>query len=414
MSTISLEERREQASQLVEEIRSIKDSLTSILHETDTIFKNIKSNDKGYKALIEKLNDINERTRIAITAFKKDQSQITRYFKEADKFYQDKYLPLTEKYAITKKEFTTNANNAEKDAKKFKELKAECTSKYEEIIVLGKNYKAKITELKKIEAAIQKLHKASEQNKGKIDDLYRVITEVHKDILLKCENIKELHSECDNLTKDIQKYRQESDSNNQKIHKLHETSKVTLSEIQKIYEIASETGLSGEFEKRRDTLKKEIDKWGKYIFLTSILLFGGILALFVFQLGLNCWKLDDTFDLNFYIRFLIFSPVVYYLYFISVQYSQAKELHDKYAFKTTLSMTIKSHIELLTQQGYFNEKEHVDKVLKFILDGFRNIYSEPNKNSENYKMKVKLANIEIELQKKIIAQLSKSQSIKTH
>ncbi|NCE72384.1 hypothetical protein [Odoribacter sp. Z80] len=414
MSTISLEERREQASQLVEEIRSIKDSLTSILHETDTLFKNIKSNDKGYKALIEKLNDINERTRIAITAFKKDQSQITRYFKEADKFYQDKYLPLTEKYAITKKEFTTNANNAEKDAKKFKELKAECTSKYEEIIVLGKNYKAKITELKKIEAAIQKLHKASEQNKGKIDDLYRVITEVHKDILLKCENIKELHSECDNLTKDIQKYRQESDSNNQKIHKLHETSKVTLSEIQKIYEIASETGLSGEFEKRRDTLKKEIDKWGKYIFLTSILLFGGILALFVFQLGLNCWKLDDTFDLNFYIRFLIFSPVVYYLYFISVQYSQAKELHDKYAFKTTLSMTIKSHIELLTQQGYFNEKEHVDKVLKFILDGFRNIYSEPNKNSENYKMKVKLANIEIELQKKIIAQLSKSQSIKTH
>ncbi len=414
MSTISLEERREQASQLVEEIRSIKDSLTSILHETDTLFKNIKSNDKGYKALIEKLNDINERTLIAITAFKKDQSQITRYFKEADKFYQDKYLPLTEKYAITKKEFTTNANNAEKDAKKFKELKAECTSKYEEIIVLGKNYKAKITELKKIEAAIQKLHKASEQNKGKIDDLYRVITEVHKDILLKCENIKELHSECDNLTKDIQKYRQESDSNNQKIHKLHETSKVTLSEIQKIYEIASETGLSGEFEKRRDTLKKEIDKWGKYIFLTSILLFGGILALFVFQLGLNCWKLDDTFDLNFYIRFLIFSPVVYYLYFISVQYSQAKELHDKYAFKTTLSMTIKSHIELLTQQGYFNEKEHVDKVLKFILDGFRNIYSEPNKNSENYKMKVKLANIEIELQKKIIAQLSKSQSIKTH
>ena len=414
MSTISLEERREQASQLVEEIRSIKDSLTSILHETDTLFKNIKSNDKGYKALIEKLNDINERTRIAITAFKKDQSQITRYFKEADKFYQDKYLPLTEKYAITKKEFTTNANNAEKDAKKFKELKAECTSKYEEIIVLGKNYKAKITELKKIEAAIQKLHKASEQNKGKIDDLYRVITEVHKDILLKCENIKELHSECDNLTKDIQKYRQESDSNNQKIHKLHETSKVTLSEIQKIYEIASETGLSGEFEKRRDTLKKEIDKWGKYIFLTSILLFGGILALFVFQLGLNCWKLDDTFDLNFYIRFLIFSPVVYYLYFISVQYSQAKELHDKYAFKTTLSMTIKSHIELLTQQGYFNEKEHVDKVLKFILDGFRNIYREPNKNSENYKMKVKLANIEIELQKKIIAQLSKSQSIKTH
>ena len=203
MSTISLEERREQASQLVEEIRSIKDSLTSILHETDTLFKNIKSNDKGYKALIEKLNDINERTRIAITAFKKDQSQITRYFKEADKFYQDKYLPLTEKYAITKKEFTTNANNAEKDAKKFKELKAECTSKYEEIIVLGKNYKAKITELKKIEAAIQKLHKASEQNKGKIDDLYRVITEVHKDILLKCENIKELHSECDNITKDI-------------------------------------------------------------------------------------------------------------------------------------------------------------------------------------------------------------------
>ncbi|WP_251214433.1 hypothetical protein [Alistipes muris] len=406
MATISLEERRQKAVELVAEITVLKNSLNSIFKETNSLFSGIKSNDKIYKSLVEKLDIINKETAIAIAGFKGDKNKIIKLLNEAEKFYKDKYSPLAAKYAIKKKEFVADTISADKERKKFEKLKRDCMSQYNEIVLLGKNYKARIIELKKIENAMQNLHRAAEQNKGKIDKLQEAVTLAQKEATISNSNIKVLERECISLTKNIRAYARESDVNNQKIVKLHRDSETKLAEIQRIYEIASETGLGGEFEKRRNSLNAEIKKWEIYILATSILLFVGIIGLFIFQLGINQWVLNATFDLNFYVRFLIFSPVVYYLYFISIQYSKAKQLHDKYAFKVTLSMTIKSHIELLTQQGYFKEEKHLDQILGFVLDGFRNIYCEPNNSSDDYKMRIKLADVEIELQKKIIDKLA--------
>ncbi len=407
MAAISLEERRQKAVELVAEITILKSSLDTIVKDANSLLGDIKSNDKIYKSLVEKLDAISKETSTAITGFKGDKNKITKLLNEAERFYKDKYVPLAAKYATKRKEFTSDTIGADKERKKFEKLKAACASQYNEIIILGKNYKARIVELKKIESAIQNLHRTAEQNKGKINKLYESVVAIHKEITTRNTNIKYLENECATLTKSIQKYTRESDSNAKKIEKLYQDSETKLAKIQGIYEIASETGLSGEFEKRRNTLNKEIKKWEIYILVTSSLLFIGIIGLFIFQLGMNNWMLNATFDLNFYIRFLIFSPVVYYLYFISVQYSKVKQLHDKYAFKVTLSMTIQSHIELLTQRGYFNDEKHLDQIIEFVLDGFRNIYREPNNSSDDYKMKIKLADFEIEMQKKFIDQLAK-------
>lgn len=405
MTAISLEERRRKAAELVAEIVTLKNSLDSILNDAYSFLDGIKTNDKVYKSLVDKLDAINKETIIAITGFKKDKNKIIKLLNEAEKFYKNKYTPLAAKYATKKKELAADVISADKERKKFEKLKSDCLSQYNEIVTLGKNYKARTVELNKIDNTIRNLHRLAEQNKGKIDSLYEIISAAHKEILTRNSNIKQLEAECVALTNNIRKYAQETNTNTQKITELCNVSETTLAEIQKIYEIASETGLSGEFEKRRNKLNEEIKKWEKSIFMTSISLFIGIIGLFIFQLRMNKWELNATFDLNFYVRFLIFSPIVYYLYFISVQYSKAKQLHDKYAFKTTLSMTIKSHIELLTQQGYFKDEEHINQILEFVLDGFRNIYCEPNSGSDDYKMSIKLANFEIDLQKKIIDKL---------
>ena len=104
-------------------------------------------------------------------------------------------------------------------------------------------------------------------------------------------------------------------------------------------------------------------------------------------------------------RFLILSPIVYYLVFCSSQYNQVKKLHDKYSFKTTLAMTIKSHIELLTHEENFQSPERLDKILDFIIDGFNKIYNEPYAN-DDFKMKVELANIKLDLQKNLLEKIN--------
>lgn len=258
MAATSLEERRQQATELVAEISALKNSLESILKDANLMLGGIKTNDKVYKSLIEKLDAINAETKTAITGFKGDRSKIIRLLNEAEKFYKEKYAPLALKYATKKKEFAADASNADKEFKKFEKLKSDCASQYGGIVTLGKNFKARTNELKKIDDTIRSLHRAAEQNKGKIDNLYEIISAAHKEVLTRNANIKQLEAECSSLTKNIQKYAHESNANNQKITELHHVSQTTLSEIQKIYEIASETGLSGEFEKRRNTLNQEV------------------------------------------------------------------------------------------------------------------------------------------------------------
>lgn len=405
MATLTLEERRKQATQLINEIIKQKDSLETLLKDANGLFTQIVKKDQSYKQLNQKLQAIQEETQTAIRQFGLDKSKMLKLLAEAEKFYQYKYLPLLSKINDKTSGFSAQIQIVKKEYKEFLAIKENCNKKYVEIIELGRNYKIKTTELGKIETSIRKLYSSAEQNKYKIDKLHEASDVAHKEIIQWNKNILQLAKESEHFHEQITQYEKESHSNHEKIIQLYDNSQKKLEEIQNIYEIAHATGLSGEFEKRRNSLNDEISKWEKYITITSIGLFCGIIALFTCQLWMNNWELNDTFDLNFYIRFLIFSPIVYYLYFVSIQYNKAKRLYDKYAFKTTLSMSIRSHIELLTKQGYFADEEHINRILDFVLDGFRNIYNEPN-NIDDYKMKIKLANIEIDMQKKMIDKLS--------
>lgn len=405
MATVSLEERREQATQIGREIAEQKASLSSILKDASGLLAQIDKKDKSYNALNQKLQAIQKETITAVKNFNLDKAKILKLLSEAEKFYTQKYLPLQAKINSKESGFAVKIQSANKEYREFVKIKENCKKTYDEIVELGRNYKSKTTELAKIEVSIKKLHNSAEQNKNRIDKLYEATEKAYKEITVWNKNIYNLNQESKSLTQKIIQYERESQSNNDNINQLYADSQKKLAEIRNIYEIAHETGLGGEFEKRRNNLNHDISKWEKQIKWTSLGLFLGIIALFVCQLGMNHWVLNETFDLNFYIRFLVFSPVVYYLYFISTQYNKAKKLHDKYAFKTTLSMAIKSHIDLLTKQGYFVDPEHFNRILDFVLDGFRNIYNEPH-DSDNYKMKIKLANIEIDMQKKIIDKLS--------
>lgn len=130
-----------------------------------------------------------------------------------------------------------------------------------------------------------------------------------------------------------------------------------------------------------------------------------VIGLFLFQLSLQEWKIQDL-KANFYLRYLLLSPIVYYLVFSANQYSKSQKLYDKYSFKTTLAIPVQHHIELLTSKEEFTSSIQIDNVLNFILDAFRKIYSEPYAD-DDLKFKLKLANLELEIEKKMVEFIKK-------
>ena len=168
-------------------------------------------------------------------------------------------------------------------------------------------------------------------------------------------NIISLEDNSSKLYNSIIKVEKDSNDKLNSINNNLNISEEAKIKIQEIYNIAAETGRSGEFNNRSIQLKKEIKSWELKIFLFSIILAILAISLFIFQLYLVEWKLED-YKLNFYLRFILLSPIVYYLVFSANQHNKTQKLYDKYSFKTTLAMSIKHHIEILIKQDLFIQK----------------------------------------------------------
>ncbi|MDR2909870.1 MAG: hypothetical protein LBV47_00680 [Bacteroidales bacterium] len=401
----TLEARQEDAEKILVKMNEQSVSLADVLKNANAILGKIDKKDKEYERLNNILKSINTTTKAAIKSFEAHKKNIAVKLSEANKFYDEKYVPLAKKINDPAKGLSATLKTTEKDYDTYKINKEKCLEKFQEITNIAKDSRFKSKELANIERAIVKFHSKAEVSTTKIGDLLsgaeatnNKINQIHADIVAfrktgsaSANNIKIFENDSQILKSQISEY--------------HGTASEKLRDIERIYGIAHETGLSGEFEKRRNDLNKEIKKWKRWIIWTSSILWGGVVGFYIMQLCLYDWDVETAFDLNFYVRFLIFSPLVYYLYFVSTQYNKTQKLHDKYAFKTTLAMVIKSHIELLTKQGYFEKEEQCDKILDFVLAGFGKIYNEPYID-DSYKMKIKLANFEVDMQKRIIDKLS--------
>lgn len=409
--TDTLKSRRTEANKIVSEIIEQSNIIEKNVAKSKSLLSNIDVNSNEAKKLKNSLNRIISTTNDAILKFRNEKEKISRLLTQVNNFYNKKYIPLVEK--IDNRETGFKARLKQGTAFKNEAIRINELSKkqYEEVKNYASELKKRSKELRTIDISIRKLFENSSNKNAKINVIESNVKTIETQITQIHKELDKIFNTSQKNSKIISNLLEKSNKEYEKIQSIKVDSEKILTEIQDIYEIAAETGLSGEFDKRRNQLKELIKKWEKRIFITSLVLLIMIVLMFVLQLMLYNWDLTNhTFDINFYVRFLIASPVVYYLFFCSTQYNQAKKLHDKYSFKTTLAMSIKAHIELLTQHEKFNDSERINKILDFVLEGFQRIYSEPY-SEDDYKLKLKLANIEVDIEKRILESITKTLNI---
>jgi len=407
----TLKSKREEAIKIVKEIEQQSLIIENNVRLSKTLLSSIENNSNEAKKLNTSLNRIIKTTNEAIVKFKNEKDNISRLLKQVNNFYSKKYLPLVSKIEDNETGFKARIKQGTTFKNEINKIAELSKKQYDEVKKYASELKKGYREIKSIDNSIRKLFDNSTKNNYEINEINKHVSKLETQIITLKTNLDNIYSESKINSKTITDLLNKSNKEFNEIQQIKEDSKQILEEIQSIYGIAAETGLSGEFDKRRSQLKKLIVKWEERIFYTSLGLLIMIVSMFLLQLYLYDWNLKDhTFDINFYVRFLIASPVVYYLFFCSNQYNQAKKLHDKYSFKTTLAMSIKSHIELLTQNTKLSEKDRMDKILEFVIEGFHKIYSEPY-SDDDYKLKVKLANIEADLEKRILETITKTMKV---
>lgn len=407
MSTLdTLQAKRDEANKIVLEIANSSNEAEKKLIEAVKLVGKIEVKSNDANKLRASLKSLIDKTEETINKFRTERNRVSSLLTKINNFYDNKYIPLVEKIEDKDSGLKSVLTFSEKTRRNIDEIKKQAELSFNEVKSIALDLKDKNKQLIPIDSSIRKLLNQSREKKIRIDTLHTSIIEINEKVKHFGQDIDKIFRESEELKNKISNLLNESNIEFESIKEIRENSSDLLTEIMGIYGIASDTALSGEFDKRRSQLQELLNKWENRIIAVTLISLVLIILMFFWQLWMYDWDIkSQTFNINFYIRFLILSPLIYLLYFFSSEYSQTKKLHDKYSFKTTLAMSIKQHFYLLLKEEKFTETERIDKILNFILEGFQKIYSEPY-SIDDFKLKLKLSSIEMDLEKRILKRLS--------
>ncbi len=390
MKQKSLKERRNEAEIIVAEISKQLEFAQSEIKKSLGQLEIATKTKKDFQKLLPSINRITNSTETAIDKIRKDRDNLSKLLTTVSSFYNKKYIPLAEKINNSETGLNAKIRQGTKFESELKKVKTNYFKQIELIKELVGNSRTNLNELKKINSSIRKveinvLSKEKNINKNLTEiESSRIKVDASTKNILDAENVIKKK---ENLILDLFK---KSDKAFSQIEYQEKAADGLLERIKTIYEIAAGTGLGGEFDKRRIALGKELLRWRKHIFWSTVAVFVIIISFFIIQLSGSSVEWDISklkFDANFYARFLLTSPLVFYIVFATNQFIKTKSLLEKYAFKTALALSIDAHINLLTNIEKLQDTAYMGKITNFILEGFNKIYLEPYQKEENIKSK---------------------------
>lgn len=297
------------------------------------------------------------------------------------------------------KSYTNNEDGIKSVINKSKETKSSLEEVESKIEVIEANIKQKLSDIDAQKSEIDKFIKEIDDYKTQIYDedigVNKVILEAEDfnvTIGEEKDKVKKSLTEFNNLIKvgsanidqtkedvlkkklQVETYQREVESFKTKIEGHNNSANEMVDKIGKILDLVTDTGLANSFDERRKRVTKNMNIW-RYILLISVLL--SATALFLL-FGLN----DKIFEMNKiqepYMKFLfkltLSSPLIFAIWFSSIQYSKERHILEQYEYKTATALALEQYTRLLEEKfedGFDEEK------FNFVTDLINKVYKEP-------------------------------------
>ena len=379
----TIKEKRKEAEILVNELSLQIDEAKKKLTKSISDLKSAAKIKSDFNRIIPSINRTQNSVDTVINKLRSDRDKVGKILTTVNRFYNNKFLPLSNKITDPTTGLNAKLNEGRKFERELSKIKENLSKQISHLKDIVSSAKSGLNEVKRIDTSIRKIESKVLSNEKlaikhlseiknyviKVEVSTKTILNAEKLIKEKENRILELFNKSDIAYSQIELWNKDADQ--------------LLNKIQTIYQIAAGTGLGGEFDKKRKSLDVELINWRKHLFISTIVLFSVIVLLFILQLWAQNWDFSKIkFDANFYVRFLLTSPIIFYLAFATNQYNKTKSLLEKYSFKTALALSIDAHINLLTNIETLQDAKSMEKITDFILEGFNKIYFEPYAKNE--------------------------------
>lgn len=185
-------------------------------------------------------------------------------------------------------------------------------------------------------------------------------------LMQEVETLKESTVEQQNLTEEVKGTVDALKTKTDEIHNLS---------LQQLGTISNEK-LSNSFDKVKDDLKKDNEKWFKWLVGTSTALLLAVFGVVVWQVA----KGDTIFEISFLVKLALTSPIIFFEFFVNREYSRSKRLIEEYEFKASIARSLEAYKEIIENLFADQPGDEYKKKLDFILESIGQLYSSPMKN----------------------------------
>lgn len=385
----------------MKEVQELLSNLKQAEKDAISIISTIKSSRTSNNREQKSLESLNKKALIAIEQCNQNLNTSKKQLSEISRYYDNQFNTLKSRIEKRNKLITQENIDYKKQRNSLSSMLSFANKTNENFKKELNQLKGEIIQNKELLKTVQTQARSIAKHAGQSANHITHIKERAERVAIMTDQVKGIYSSATKTANTINETKRKAENNLDQITTNKTKADKLYREILGIYNLSIDGARSGEFKNRRIEFGRAMEKYENLLFIVTGSLFAGILILFYYQI--QALKEDMT-SAFFYIRFLMFSPLVYLIHFLSTQYNSNKKQYEKYAFKATLALSIREHIELLSNNPAYQDEQYRTQILNFIISGFDKLFSEPY-TDEDLKMKVKLASIELNVEKNILKSL---------
>ncbi len=220
--------------------------------------------------------------------------------------------------------------------------------------------------------SISALHATVKQNETAVTQLLATTKSSNAEVLAIEPKIKEFYSEINKFREDISSTKKNAqdvvNENVEETNTLISNLKSLEDQIKDQIEKATGFSLFHSFQTRQLELTRSKKFW--------IYALGGLVLA---SWGVSIFVISTTsnFDVAFFGKLSMTIPLIYAIFFCTVQYGRERKLEEEYAFKSNISISLVPYQELVEKLVDTKQSGEREKYSAFIIDAITKVYTSP-------------------------------------
>ena len=230
------------------------------------------------------------------------------------------------------------------------------------------------------------LFNKSQETVAGIDEIAKKVNEKFQSVSSEANEVGVVLDEVRSEKQEIQILKDEVSGLESAANELVKTNQTLVKEIKDQLAVVTGASLSNTFEGRRKILSSSATKWFWWL-LGDILILVAVAAIIFLEL-----KNTQSLTIGFFLKFSLSFPFIYAAVFFHSQYNKEKEIEEEYAFKSAVSFSFDAYRKILVEEINYEKPDEKIKLLDFVIDTIKNIYSPITGNTHPRKVNVESSN----------------------